>query len=114
MPAITETSQAALRARYRHERRIEMAYEEHRYHDTRRWMIAKETLGRDLTYIVVKGKFKAGKQMSAPYHHDESIYTYTYTPVVNTDFEDRTWVDKMYFRPFSREDRKSTRLNSSH
>src|SRR3546814_3370033 len=66
MPAITETSQAALRARYRHERRIEMAYEEHRYHDTRRRMIAQETLGRDLTYIVVKGKFKAGQQMSAP------------------------------------------------
>src|SRR3546814_4246269 len=52
MPAITETSQVALRARYRHERRIEMAYEEHRYHDTRRWMIAKETLGRDLTYKI--------------------------------------------------------------
>src|SRR3546814_8248115 len=79
MPAITETSQAALRARYRHERRIEMAYEEHRYHDTRRWMIAKETLGRDLTYIVVKGKFKAGKQMSAPYHHDESIRSEEHT-----------------------------------
>lgn len=104
MPAITETTQGDLRERCRQERRIEMAYEEHRYHDTRRWMIAEETLGRDLTYIVIKGTFKPGQQMSAPYHHDESVYNYTYTPVVNTDFENRTWVDKMYFRPFSRDE----------
>lgn len=104
MPAITETGQAELRDRYRHERRIEMAYEEQRYHDTRRWMIAEETLGRDMTYITITGKFKPGQQMSAPYHHDETVYDYTYTPVVNTDFENRTWVDKMYFRPFSRDE----------
>ena len=39
MPAITESGEA-LRDRYRNERRIELVYEEHRYHDARRWMIA--------------------------------------------------------------------------
>ncbi len=104
MPAVTETSQADLRERYRQERRIEMAFEEQRYHDTRRWMIAEETLGRDMTYITISGKFKPGQQMSQPYRHDKTVYEYTYTPVINTDFENRTWVDKMYFRPFSRDE----------
>jgi hypothetical protein len=36
MPAITATTQADLRQAYRLERRIEMAYEEQRYHDVRR------------------------------------------------------------------------------
>ncbi|KAA6441439.1 RagB/SusD family nutrient uptake outer membrane protein, partial [Dyadobacter flavalbus] len=62
MPALKATG-AALREAYRHEKRIEMAYEEQRYHDARRWMIAKETLGRPLTYITVLGKFKPGKSM---------------------------------------------------
>ncbi|MCH5683897.1 RagB/SusD family nutrient uptake outer membrane protein [Niabella sp. W65] len=41
MPAIpaTETGQA-LKNRYRNEKRIEMSYEEQRYHDARRWLIA--------------------------------------------------------------------------
>ena len=47
MPAITDAG-AALRDRYRNERRIELAYEEHRYHDARRWMIPAETVGRGI------------------------------------------------------------------
>lgn len=104
MPAITETSQAALRDKYRQERRIEMAYEEQRYHDARRWMVAPQTLGRKLTFINVVGKFKPGKTMAAPYHHDETIYDYTYSPVTDVAHENRQWLDKMYFRPFSRDE----------
>ena len=103
MPALKVTG-AALKEAYRHERRIEMAYEEQRYHDARRWMIAKETLGRPLEYINVLGKFKAGKSMKEPYHYDTDVYTYTYTPIVEKSHENRTWVDKMYFRPFSRDE----------
>jgi hypothetical protein len=104
MPAVTVTSADELREVYRHERRIEMAYEEQRYHDTRRWMIAPQTLGRKTTYIKVTGKFKPGKTLSAPYHYDPSIYNYTYTPTVETAQENRKWEDKIYFRPFSRDE----------
>tara|TARA_B100000408_G_C10310161_1_gene228446 strand:+ start:541 stop:2229 length:1689 start_codon:yes stop_codon:yes gene_type:complete len=35
-------SQGEMREKIRHERRIELAFEEHRYYDVRRWMIADE------------------------------------------------------------------------
>ncbi|QRQ99777.1 RagB/SusD family nutrient uptake outer membrane protein [Dyadobacter sandarakinus] len=101
MPAI-KASGSDLKEAYRHEKRIEMAYEEQRYHDARRWMIAKETLGRPLQYISVVGKFKEGKSMKEPYHYDPTVYDYTYTPVEEKSHENRTWLDKMYFRPFDR------------
>lgn len=103
MPAI-KASGSALKEAYRHEKRIEMAYEEQRYHDARRWMIASTTLGRPLQYITVLGKFKAGKSMKEPYRYDPTVYDYTYTPVEEKSHENRTWVDKMYFRPFSRDE----------
>ncbi|WP_025763435.1 RagB/SusD family nutrient uptake outer membrane protein [Dyadobacter tibetensis] len=103
MPAIKATGQA-LREAYRQEKRIEMAYEEQRYHDARRWMIAPSTLGRSLTYISVTGKFKSGKSMKEPYHYDKTVYDYSYVPVTEKAHENRTWVDKMYFRPFSRDE----------
>lgn len=104
MPAITETSGEALKTRYRHERQLELAYEEHRYHDARRWMIAPEALGKKVTYISVTGKFKAGKSQNAPYRHDETIYDYTYTPVENNTHENRRWDDKMYYVPIHRDE----------
>ena len=104
MPAITATGQAELRDIYRHERRIEMAYEEQRYHDARRWLIGAETLGRKVTYIKVTGKFKPGKTMSAPYHYDPTVYDYTYSPVEENAQENRSWDNKLYFRPFSRDE----------
>ncbi|MEO2064772.1 MAG: RagB/SusD family nutrient uptake outer membrane protein [Christiangramia sp.] len=36
-------SQDEMREKIRHERRIELAFEEHRFYDVRRWMIANET-----------------------------------------------------------------------
>lgn len=36
-------SQAEMRERIRNERRIELAFEEHRFYDVRRWMIAEQT-----------------------------------------------------------------------
>ena len=103
MPALTESG-PALRDRYRHERRIEMAYEEQRYHDARRWMIAPTTLGRKVTFITVTGKFKPGQTLAGKYKHDETIYNYTYTPVINDTHENRVWLDKMYFRPIVRDE----------
>ena len=87
--------------RYRNERRIEMAFEEQRYFDARRWMIAPETLGRKTSYIQVEGRLKAGATAPVPYRKDKTKFDYTYTPVENNDLENRVWVDKMYFRPIS-------------
>lgn len=103
MPAITASGEALVKE-YRNERQIEMAYEEQRYHDTRRWMTAPQTLGRLPEFIKVIGKLKPGKKAPVPYRHDEDIYTYTYTPVKDDALENRRWVDKMYFRPISRDE----------
>jgi hypothetical protein len=100
MPAITESGDQ-LRQRYRNERRIEMALEEQRFFDARRWMIAPTTLGRKTTYIQVEGRLKAGATAPAPYRKDITKFDYTYKPVVNNDLENRVWVDKMYYRPIS-------------
>jgi hypothetical protein len=103
MPAITETG-TALRDLYRNERRIELAYEEHRYHDARRWMIAPTTLGRGIKNINVTAKLKAGKSPLVPYRYDKTVYDYTYTVQDETSNETRTWVDKMYYRPINRDE----------
>ena len=43
MPALPAgLSQSQMRERIRHERRIELAFEEHRFYDVRRWMIADD------------------------------------------------------------------------
>lgn len=101
MPAITESG-AALMARYQNERRIELAYEEHRYHDARRWMIAPTTLGRPIQAIHVEASLKPGKSALSPYRYDKTVYNYIYTPQLNTDNESRKWDDKMYYRPLTR------------
>lgn len=103
MPAVNDAGEA-LKQRYRNERRIELAYEEHRYHDTRRWLIAPTTVGRGIKVMNVRAKLKAGATPQRPYRYDKNVYDYTYTPVDNTEVERRRWVDKMYFRPLSRDE----------
>ncbi|HEY8971179.1 MAG TPA: RagB/SusD family nutrient uptake outer membrane protein [Puia sp.] len=103
MPAVTATG-AALKDLYRNERRVELAYEEHRYHDARRWMIAPTTLGRKIKFVNIVGKLKPGATAPSPYQHDETKYNYTYTVYEDNSLENRTWIDKMYFRPISRDE----------
>lgn len=102
MPAINDTGDA-LRERLINERRIELAYEEHRYHDGRRWMIG-ETLHRGIKAINIQATLKAGQTPHVPYRHDKDVYDYTFTVVDNTENETRKWDDKMYFRPISRDE----------
>jgi hypothetical protein len=103
MPAITETGDA-LRQRYRNERRVEMVFEEQRYHDARRWMIAPTTLGRKASIINVKGTLKAGKSVST-YKYDPTSYDYTYTVgKIDPGKENRNWDDKIYFLPIHRDE----------
>lgn len=103
MPAITETGDA-LRQRYRNERRVEMVFEEQRYHDARRWMVAPVTLARKANGITVFGALKPGATVTT-YKYDPSNYNYSYT-VFNIDpgKENRSWDDKMYFLPMHRDE----------
>ncbi len=103
MPAIT-LSGNALRQEYRNERRVEMVFEEQRYHDARRWMIADQTLGRKLQFINVTGKLKPGATAPSPYRYDPTAYKYNYVTFIDNSLEDRTWIDKMYFRPINRDE----------
>lgn len=80
MPPITETGDA-LMERYRNERRIELAFEQHRYFDVRRWMIAPQAMNRNANGIVIQ---------------DPLAGPVTYT---RNKIQDRAWNDKMYFLP---------------
>ena len=103
MPALTETG-AALKERYRNERRIEMAFEEQRYHDARRWMIAPTTLGRKVGWISITGTLKPGKTVTT-YKYDPTNYNYSYKLVEgDPGKENRAWSDKMYFLPINRDE----------
>lgn len=102
-PAVTATGDA-LMDQYRNERRVEMAYEEQRYHDTRRWMIAEETLGRKANIINITGTLKSGKTLST-YRYDKDLYNYVYKVFpIDPGKENRTWLDKMYFVPIHRDE----------
>ncbi|MEL7587319.1 MAG: RagB/SusD family nutrient uptake outer membrane protein [Prolixibacteraceae bacterium] len=90
LPGVTESG-AALRERYRNERRIELAFEEHRFFDVRRWVI--------------------GPLAYAPIHVANVVYkmnpdhTTATTPIVtHVPFENHTWNDKAYFLPIMRDE----------
>jgi hypothetical protein len=101
MPAITESGQALVN-RFRNEKRVEMFYEEQRYHDARRWMIAPTTLGRKANGIQIVGTLKPSKSVSV-YKYSKENYSYTYTPFeIDPGKENRSWDDKLYFLPISR------------
>ncbi|MDO1444996.1 RagB/SusD family nutrient uptake outer membrane protein [Rhodocytophaga aerolata] len=103
MPAVIETGDA-LRQRYRNERRVELAYEEHRYHDARQWMIADQTLGQKAQIIEIRGTLKPGKSVSI-YRYNPENYTYSYSVQnIAEGIENRMWLDKMYFLPISRDE----------
>lgn len=103
MPAITETG-AALVARYQNERNIEMLFEEQRFYDVRRWMIAPAELGKQAQIIVITGKLKPGKSVTI-YKYSKENYTYSYSVQdLGTGKENRRWADKTYFLPISRDE----------
>ncbi len=102
-PAITATGDA-LRDEYRNERRIEMAYEEQRYHDVRRWMIPAQTIGRKASIINIVGTLKPGASVPV-YRYDPEVYNYVYKVLlIDPGKENRTWLDKIYFTPILRDE----------
>ena len=81
-----------------------MAYEEQRFHDVRRWMIAEETIGRQANIINITGTLKPGKTLST-YRYDTDLYNYVYkVQPIDPGKENRLWLDKMYFFPIHRDE----------
>ncbi len=90
LPGVTESG-AALRGRYRNERRIELAYEDHRFFDVRRWVIGPDAYGllykANVTYKLLPDKTTA----AVPTIFHEVL-------------EERAWLDKAYFFPILRDE----------
>ncbi|HXG98365.1 MAG TPA: RagB/SusD family nutrient uptake outer membrane protein [Gemmatimonadales bacterium] len=83
-----------LRDEYRNERRVEMAFEEQRFFDTRRWMIAPQVLNKDAFGINI---FADGKSPT-----DRSTWrNYRYE---THSIQHRAWDNKMYFMPIPRDE----------
>lgn len=85
MPETNDSGQDLLN-RYRNERRIELAYEDHRYFDVRRWMIAPSAYtnaqGVDVRYKLQPDNTTATKP--------------TFTVV---EVQDRAWNERAYLLP---------------
>src|SRR5699024_10331608 len=76
---------------YRNERRVEMAFEEQRYFDVRRWMIAPDVMDELAQNIYITAE--------AADQADRSTYSnYSYEVQSNLPGS-RSWEDKMYFQP---------------
>ena len=90
-----------LRQAYRHERRIEYAYEDQRFWDVRRWLIAPDVFhqmhGVDIRYVtslpVTNYRQADGSTWGDP------VYT-----VQNIPGDARAWNNKAYFFPFMRDE----------
>jgi len=78
---------------YRHERRIELACEEHRFWDVRRWLIADEAY--QPTYPI-KIRYHL-----LPDHSTSTVPTYE---VSTAPIENRQWDDKCYLFPILRDE----------
>ena len=82
MPGFTETDKSLFQTRLRNERRVELAFEDHRFWDIRRWKIATNP-------TVIYG-VNVVKDAST------GVFTYTQIPV-----EQRNWEDKMCLFPIA-------------
>ncbi|MGZ3871321.1 MAG: RagB/SusD family nutrient uptake outer membrane protein [Mucilaginibacter sp.] len=103
MPAITDAGDALVQ-RYRNERNVEMLFEEQRFYDARRWMIAPQTLGNKVKIMKINGTLKPGKTVSV-YRYSTDNYNYTYTvQEIDPGVENRSWNDKVYFPPIARDE----------
>jgi len=81
MPEIKTTSVEEFRALIKNERRVELAFEEHRFWDLRRWTDASDVLSRPIRIAVI------GK-------NSDGTFSYSYQ-----NAEERVFLEKMYHYP---------------
>jgi hypothetical protein len=91
MPDIEDAGNALL-LRYRNERRVELAFEEHRFFDVRRWMIGEEA-------------YKPVHIAKIVYPLNPDKTTATVPVITKEPFESWTWQKKAYFLPILRDER---------
>jgi hypothetical protein len=92
MPALgVSITGDALVKMYRYERRYELAYEEHRYFDARRWLIAESVFSGPAKAIEIYGKLNP----------DTLLYNYN---VLTNGVEIRKFSEKHYFLPIMAEE----------
>ena len=108
-PNLTGISGDDLRDAYRHERRIELAFENHRFWDVRRWLIGSDayhqTSSVDVKYITNNSKVDSYRQPNGS-TWGPAIYSKKETPN-----DARAWIDKCYFFPIDRSEiNKNTNL----
>ena len=92
LPPVTASSRDEFREAVKHERRIELAFEDHRYWDLLRWKDAMEVLNKPVRGVKVA---KAGEGK------------WSYTPV---EVATRTFLERNYYMPFTRSEVE----NSNH
>lgn len=95
MPGIEASlSGSSLKEEFRNEKRIELAFEEQRFFDARRWMIAPEKFGENAKGIDITVR-------ATNYLDRGTYYDYKYSII---DVEEREWNDRMYFFPVHRDE----------
>ncbi len=92
LPNIT-SSGATLKESVRHERRIELMYEDQRFFDIRRWMIAPQLLSTNAKGIDIRYAFGQTKP----------------TYIIN-DVRTRAWDNKSYFMPIMLDEMNRNKL----
>ena len=92
LPIVTAATRDEFREAVKHERRIELAFEDHRYWDLLRWKDAMEVLNKPVRGVKVT---KTG----------EGKWSYTQTEVAT-----RTFLERNYYMPFNRSEVE----NSNH
>jgi hypothetical protein len=85
--------------RIRHEREVELAFEEHRYFDVRRWMIAPQVYTNGHGIRVTGRLDPTGTPLM--YNGQEYLYRYEYQ-VIQVD--ERLWNDRAYFLPIPQDE----------
>lgn len=88
MPAVIADSQDDFRLKVRNERRIELAFEEHRFWDVRRWNIGQVVFGEPVLGVKI-------------IRNSDNTFTYEYP---ETGVEKRIFENKMNLYPIPREE----------
>lgn len=83
---IDSGSSSELKELYRYERRVELAFEGHRFFDARRWMTAEVDFSEPAYAIEIYGKLNS----------DRETHTWEYKVV---QMQERSFPEKMYFAP---------------
>lgn len=118
----------ALRVKYRHERKIELAFEQHRFFDVRRWIIGPEAYhqmhaasvkhvvettndDKDFTKFFVSPVGYTGSRVDKYRKDDGSDWGKTEFSSVVLPADPRSWKDNGYFFPILRDEiNKNTKL----